>query len=984
MASRIGPPVFQNLEFEPVVAKASDVILLPATARIPGNDYGYPVRMADYKAGRHFHRRVQDIAKNYLQGHNIFIQTAVLKGPLEQGWVNPYWQDMENATGRKRKSNPGLTTSLEQSKIRRAKERQLRDQRAQALQADGCGKSSTLPVDLTEDVHDCLRAAVECKETPRADLNMNFEDHGVSLDDGCQDNSLPTDHKSVPETAGLELNAISPEKPITTKAPSPNSLQPPTANSRQNTIERTENEEIAVQPLHTDKEYTALDGEVEIMVYDDNIHSILLIPSTKQPPLTSKDTENELQSPPNEHHKNQARMFLHTLPTPSDSGNERQIAAFSPLPETPTYEIPSTAPGVLQSSGFTAINRPNTRALSESRRRPLFDKLDDMDSEPIDGPQLETPDWAGIQGKKPTNLASRIRSTTAKGGRRCLECGTQDTPTWRRGPKGLGTLCRKCGQREYSRLRRKKPVKHQPQGPTTTNPPSTAVVGPKLTPDLATSHSLSQPTPSTLQHHELLSFIRTPSSTFPQDNHTMAPISHVKIFREMFPSGALKDATNDDQHLFALMGKRFKPEWDPIVRSSKIKHITSLEHAPITPANRPTTLGRRPKQPRLMTFDTPVVARALRSTHRAVEKRDATSTIENPSAGLPQEATEGVHLTTNTAVQQADKEIAATDVTEHGAADDFDVNTNSNTRVITNLELLDNHANSLLSTEQISPLRDLAHEPVTNCEATPGLLLNAGKSSHGDASQEGVLQGSAMQEDKLVDKQEDKLQEDTFHEAVVQENIVQDEALHDITVLHEANRAEQVNAWSMNSPYVSTQAAMLEAHYAFQEALSSPSKASPLAIDEGSTTIHCDDDHMDDMSPPHVAFGIDSEVPGNDLNTQAIFDAFVFESPPASQLSTAEEVSTRKHASFAQTPLGPKEANTDVRLASSKKKGCLKRITRQSITSKSMLKSREITTLSNLGLSQENSASNDDMGQYIEQAESFLGDWNIDISRDGV
>lgn len=46
----------------------------------------------------------------------------------------------------------------------------------------------------------------------------------------------------------------------------------------------------------------------------------------------------------------------------------------------------------------------------------------------------------------------------------CRRCGTEDTPRWRNGPEGPGTLCNVCGLLSASRERRKHPAAEPRRG----------------------------------------------------------------------------------------------------------------------------------------------------------------------------------------------------------------------------------------------------------------------------------------------------------------------------------------------------------------------------------------------------------------------------------------------------------------------------------------------------------------------------------------
>lgn len=60
-----------------------------------------------------------------------------------------------------------------------------------------------------------------------------------------------------------------------------------------------------------------------------------------------------------------------------------------------------------------------------------------------DGPQCK----ARRMGVRPLKRPSRMC-------RCCVECGTSDTSSWRRGPAGERTLCNACGQRFIRRCRK--------------------------------------------------------------------------------------------------------------------------------------------------------------------------------------------------------------------------------------------------------------------------------------------------------------------------------------------------------------------------------------------------------------------------------------------------------------------------------------------------------------------------------------------------
>lgn len=52
-----------------------------------------------------------------------------------------------------------------------------------------------------------------------------------------------------------------------------------------------------------------------------------------------------------------------------------------------------------------------------------------------------------------TPTRKRGRRPSAPEDRRCDQCGTEDTPEWRKGPKGPKTLCNACGLQYSKRVR---------------------------------------------------------------------------------------------------------------------------------------------------------------------------------------------------------------------------------------------------------------------------------------------------------------------------------------------------------------------------------------------------------------------------------------------------------------------------------------------------------------------------------------------------
>lgn len=68
------------LSFEPLETPPEDILC-------PGSDQEY-----DYDDDKHAKKklRVEILGKQYLEGRPLFIQSAGLRGPFGEGWVNPW------------------------------------------------------------------------------------------------------------------------------------------------------------------------------------------------------------------------------------------------------------------------------------------------------------------------------------------------------------------------------------------------------------------------------------------------------------------------------------------------------------------------------------------------------------------------------------------------------------------------------------------------------------------------------------------------------------------------------------------------------------------------------------------------------------------------------------------------------------------------------------------------------------------------------
>ncbi|KAL6788396.1 GATA zinc finger domain-containing protein [Trichoderma sp. SZMC 28013] len=73
------------------------------------------------------------------------------------------------------------------------------------------------------------------------------------------------------------------------------------------------------------------------------------------------------------------------------------------------------------------------------------------------GPHEEHRDAAmhenSLKLRKSVTEVKKSRNRAAPG--RCHSCNRTETPEWRRGPDGVGTLCNACGL-QYAKLRRKR------------------------------------------------------------------------------------------------------------------------------------------------------------------------------------------------------------------------------------------------------------------------------------------------------------------------------------------------------------------------------------------------------------------------------------------------------------------------------------------------------------------------------------------------
>jgi len=164
-------------------------------------------------------------------------------------------------------------------------------------------------------------------------------------------------------------------------------------------------------------------GNMSISSSTSSIGSLLKLPSPTLPYYDNKVPSQQLPPPPAPHHQ---------LPTPQQQPIPSAISS-------PTYQyyqyqqspVMHSGPPPAQQIGYSASQN------SSYYHQPIYYQGNGATPVQMGHPQYAIPEVIN----KPTN--------------KCHRCGTTETPEWRRGPKGVRTLCNACGLFHAKLVKRK-------------------------------------------------------------------------------------------------------------------------------------------------------------------------------------------------------------------------------------------------------------------------------------------------------------------------------------------------------------------------------------------------------------------------------------------------------------------------------------------------------------------------------------------------
>mmetsp|Transcript_6781 Transcript_6781/g.11841 ORF Transcript_6781/g.11841 Transcript_6781/m.11841 type:complete len:250 (-) Transcript_6781:2465-3214(-) len=102
---------------------------------------------------------------------------------------------------------------------------------------------------------------------------------------------------------------------------------------------------------------------------------------------------------------------------------------------------------------LVAASSTNADAVANTHHKHKQDSSDE--EEPADESSSSDSSFRDDDRRSSRKPVKRRRTQNTSGDQTCTQCGTSDTPNWRRGPLGIRTLCNACGL-QWSRQQKKK------------------------------------------------------------------------------------------------------------------------------------------------------------------------------------------------------------------------------------------------------------------------------------------------------------------------------------------------------------------------------------------------------------------------------------------------------------------------------------------------------------------------------------------------
>lgn len=795
--------------------------------------------------------RAENLAERYAAGETLFIQTARLRGPFNSKWRNP-WIVQEGILESRERDSPRIRADRLR---RRQKEHEERRARARALQADGLGKSPAQPVDLTEEDHQ----GVQSKKRRLLDTNIaqpSFDPPRIKPTTDTNNrfpvSSAFTGHAEF-RTANDDAREVSRQPSVATHARQP---------------ELAKNERPASSAV--------MDAELHRHTLD---------------AADTTDVGNRLRS------DDDKRPY--SLPTPSQSGDEDDVQTVGILvldQEMHDLGLPAAAHG--RSLGFTAVNAGSGKHQLYSAENPPIEltgqELHGMDTEnstPNDSTMVSQEGKTSTVTDKVTLIEHVLANSVAAAGphrQQCRQCATRATNKW----YSSGTLCQRCYGANRNIQQRQEEV--QFVDTTLSRSSRTARKSAQFSHFTAQDELYTSSQPDRLVPEDFtLEELPAPAASFPQHTPQTRYGNHNKIIKQMFPGGLIQQADAKDRQLRSLMGASFKPHWHSSLRKKPEKQspiaASTAADEPLNESEK--VVATRKSKKRMMSFDTPVVRREFR-------RRKAKTTENNTEPAPPADAVVDV-IVMDTEIAIEEPQTLAPDRESHApeAASVLDVE-----EIISEVPADIVTLGEIEDTRACEPIENTLHQstnvvivehPPPNGPTLASLTAGVALPQNTPLKHPTTIMLSGQDETprshcrKLFAQHTNSLL--SAAESSRLRSVARLSGGHFLSTPVDSSPSTSFNSHSVPI-FQSTQAEILKAQAAFQEALESPIGNSSQA-DAPNSSAFTDRTLLCNITPfRNINLPMSSQIRDESqeqnlvISTQALFDAFTaLDSPSASQ-----------------------------------------------------------------------------------------------------